>query len=144
MKQQTSTMVGAEMAGVRWLHGGRSCSQIQIGQLGFDFLQAAFDQLAFRGAEAVKRFGHEIVADAQAGQRAFDAFDDRGGIFADAIKRIADALDLLLQFLRAGEISGAMRFDQFDVEFGKQIRAAAHAAVAAELQRCRTIFPPGR
>ena len=95
---------------------------------------------AFVGAETVERLGHKVVANAEAGERAFDALDDRGGIFSDAIERIADALDLLLQLLRAGEIPGAMGFAQFDVEFRKQVRAAADTAVAAELQRVEKFF----
>ena len=44
----------------------------------------------------MKGLGHEIVAKAETIRGAFDAFDDRRGIFADAIEGIADALDLLL------------------------------------------------
>ena len=77
----------------------------------------------------MERLGHEIVAEAHGVGDAFNAFDDGRGIFPDAIKRIADALDLFLQFLCAGKVSGAMRLDHFHIKFWKQIRAATHAAL---------------
>jgi hypothetical protein len=34
------------------------------------------DEITLPGTETMERFRHEIIANSQAGQRAFDAFDD--------------------------------------------------------------------
>ena len=115
--------------------GGRfiQLSQIQFRQFSFNLREAALHKGALVSAETTEGLGHKVVANTEAGERAFDALDDRGGILADAIERIADALDLLLQFLRAGKISGAMRFDHLDIKFREQICSARTSRAKLEI-----------
>src|SRR3954466_3262407 len=73
------------------------------------------DQGALFGAETVEGFRHEIVADAEAGEGALDAFDDRGRMTANRIQTAADAHDLRLQFLGALQVSRASSLGEADV-----------------------------
>ena len=53
-------------------------SQIQLDDLRLDLFQMGFDQGPFPRPEPMERFGHEIITNSEAGQRAFNALDNRG------------------------------------------------------------------
>ena len=72
----------------------------------------------FRFAKAMERLGHEIVTDTEAGQRAFDALDDGGGMAANPVERTADAQDLRLKLAGPGNVPGPGGFESRPGERG--------------------------
>ena len=74
------------------------------------FRQAALHACSLLGAEPMKRLGHEIAANPQAGQAALDCLDDRRRVASDLIERLADMHHLGMELLGAGYIAGAGRF----------------------------------
>jgi hypothetical protein len=73
------------------------------------------DTRALLSPEAVKRFGHEVVAYTHAGQRALDPLDDRGRVAPDLIQRIADVHDLGVKLAGSGNVAAAGGFTELDV-----------------------------
>ena len=93
--------------------------------------QAALNAHAFLGAEAVERLGHEIVANPQARQRALDSLDDGRRVAPDFIQGITDLKHLGVELPGMGNIAGAGRRTQLDVEPGEEVCAPRDTTVTS-------------
>src|ERR1035438_7738906 len=96
----------------------------QLLDAGRQFRQITLHTCSLLGAEPMKRLGHEVAANPQAGQAALDSLDDRRRVVADLIERLADMHDLGMELLGAGYIAGAGRFTELDVEPGEEVCAS--------------------
>src|ERR1035438_9048217 len=101
----------------------------QLVNAGLQRRQAALYPCALLRAEAVKRLGHEIIANPLARQGAFDAFNNRRRVTPDTVERLADLHDLGMKLLGSGAITRMGRLVKLDVEFGEDIRSPVDAAV---------------
>ena len=95
------------------------------------FRQAALHACSLLGAEPMKRLGHEIAANPQAGQAAFDSLDDCRRVTPDLVKLLADMHDLGMKLPGTGHIAGAGGFAESDVELGEEVGASGDTTVSA-------------
>ena len=86
---------------------------------------------AFGFAEALERFGHDVAAQAEAGEGAFQTLDDAGGSLTSFIDEAAHLHHLAMQFDGAWQIARGGGLAERDVELRKQIRPRADAAMRA-------------
>src|SRR5215469_16995637 len=105
-----------------------------------DLRQPLFDHFAFLGAEAMERFGHEIIANALARQSAFETLDHGRRMSAYMIQRVSNLHDGVVKYPGARNVARTHSFKQADVQTRKKICAAAHTTVPASKQGVQEQF----